>query len=363
MSNVETEMPSTYPMNGGEGAYSYSKNSYFQRATTNVLKAMIDEAIIEKLDVEAHVSSCPATIRLADLGCSVGPNTFIAMQNAINAIQTNLTSRGLLTEMPEFQVFFNDHAANDFNTLFKSLPPEKPFYAAGVPGSFHGRLFPDSSLHFVHSQYALQWLSRIPDAMSNRNSLAWNKGKIHCTNASETVCNAYAGQFNKDMEAFLKARAEEVTAGGIVVLTMPGKPDDVPYSKIPVCLMYDLIGLSLMDMAKEGTISEEQVDCFNLPLYTASPAEIARLVKMDGSFHIEKMELLNTQTRYEGGVNAQEIVIHLRAGLEGIISKHFGSEIVGELFRRLMEKTREFSHLLDSSYKEGTLMFVVLKHH
>lgn len=105
------------------------------------------------------------------------------------------------------------------------------------------------------------------------------------------------------------------------------------------------------------------MDCFNLPLYPASPAEIARLVEMDGSFHIEKMELLNTQTRYEGGVNAQEIAIHLRAGMEGIISKHFGCEIVDELFRRLAEKTREFSHLLGSSYKERTLMFVVLKRH
>ncbi|KAI6686014.1 hypothetical protein NL676_031927 [Syzygium grande] len=324
---------------------------------------MIDEAIIEKLDIEAYVSSSPATIRLADFGCSVGPNTFIAMQNAVHAIQKNLTSKGLPTGMPEFQVFFNDHAANDFNTLFKSLPPEKPYYAAGVPASFHGRLFPESSLHFVHSQYALQWLSRIPDAISNRNSPAWNKGKIHCTNASEAVCEAYAGQFHMDMEAFLKYRAEEITSGGISVLTMPGKPDEVSYSKIPVCVMCDLIGLSLMDMAKEGIISEEQVDCFNLPLYPASPAEIARLVEMDGSFHIEKMELLNTQTKYEGGVNAQEIVIHLRAGLEGIISKHFGSKIVDELFRRLVEKTREFSHLLESCYKEGTLMFVVLKRH
>lgn len=68
-----------------------------------------------------------------------------------------------------------------------------------------------------------------------------------------------------------------------------------------------------------------------MPLYPASPAEIAWLVKMDGSFHIEKMELLNTQTRYEGGVHAQDIVIHLRAGLEGIISKHFGSKIVDEV--------------------------------
>ncbi|XP_018724471.1 probable S-adenosylmethionine-dependent methyltransferase At5g38100 [Eucalyptus grandis] len=127
--------------------------------------------------------------------------------------------------------------------------------------------------------------------------------------------------------------------------------------------MYDLIGLSLMDMAKEGIISEEQVDCFNMPLYPASPREIAQLVKMDGSFHIEKMELLNTQTRYEGGLHAQDIVIHLRAGLEGIISKHFRSEIIDELFRRLVEKTQDFSHLLESSYKEGTLMFIVLKRH
>lgn len=59
-----------------------------------------------------------------------------------------------------------------------------------------------------------------------------------------------------DMEAFLKYRAEEITSGGIVVLTMPGKPDEVSYSKIPVCVMYDLIGLSLMDMAKEVWLSQ-----------------------------------------------------------------------------------------------------------
>lgn len=236
-------------------------NTILQRATTNVLKAMIDEAIIEKLDLEVCVSSGPATICLADLGCSVGPNTFIAMQNAIHAIQKNLTSKGLLTEMPEFQVFFNDHAANDFNTLFKSLPPERPYYAAGVPGSFHRRLFPKSSLHFVHSQYALQWLSKTPDALLDRNSPAWNKGKIHCTNASEAVCNAYAGQFSKDMEGFLKSRAEEIAVGGLVVLTMPGKPDDVPYSNIPVCVMYDFIGLSLMDMAKEVWYRDISYSC------------------------------------------------------------------------------------------------------
>lgn len=51
------------------------------------LSAMIDEAITHNLDRGLSRSS-GNTIRLADLGCSVGPNTFFAMQNTVKAIQT-----------------------------------------------------------------------------------------------------------------------------------------------------------------------------------------------------------------------------------------------------------------------------------
>ena len=89
--------------------------------------------------------------------------------------------------MPEFQVFFNDHTSNDFNTLFTSLPPERPYFATGVPGSFHGRLFPNSSLDFVHSSYALQILSKVPKELLNKNSAAWNKGRVHYASAPDEV--------------------------------------------------------------------------------------------------------------------------------------------------------------------------------
>ena len=36
-----------------------------------------------------------------------------------------------------------------------------PYFVAGVPGSFYGRLFPRNSLHFAHSSYCLMWLSQV----------------------------------------------------------------------------------------------------------------------------------------------------------------------------------------------------------
>lgn len=82
------------------------------------------------------------------------------MQNIIDSVELKFQH-----ECPaaiEFQVFFNDHSDNDFNTLFKSLPQSRSYYAAGVPGSFYSSLFPKSSLHFVHSSYTLHWLSKVP---------------------------------------------------------------------------------------------------------------------------------------------------------------------------------------------------------
>jgi len=74
---------------------------------------------------------------------------------------------------PEYKIFFNDVSGNDFNNIFKSLDNFKeklqdeiktkmgPCYFFGVPGSFYSRVFPDQSLHFIHSSYSLHWLSKV----------------------------------------------------------------------------------------------------------------------------------------------------------------------------------------------------------
>ncbi len=201
------------------------------------------------------------------MGCSVGPNTFVAVQNIIDAVNLKYQSQGHRT--PEFQVFFNDHALNDFNTLFTSLPPDRLYYAAGVPGSFHSRIFPSASLHFVIISYALHCLSRVPKEVLDKTSPAYNKGRIHYSNSSDKVVEAYAAQYAKDMECFLNARAQEVVCGGLVAIIVPGCPNGIPHSQIFVNMWYELFWSCLLDMVQKVIYHPFVGKYFNFDGYVA----------------------------------------------------------------------------------------------
>ena len=106
---------------------------------------LMNEGIKEKLDFKSPCSDSSniCTFRIADFGCSVGPNTFFAVEKIMEAVEQKYQACQFQNFPPlEFQVFFNDVTANDFNTLFKTLPSYRKYLAAGVPGTFYGRLFP-----------------------------------------------------------------------------------------------------------------------------------------------------------------------------------------------------------------------------
>ena len=91
---------------------------------------IISKGIAEKLELSNFPGS--KVFRVADLGCSVGPNTFLAVQNIVDSVEHKYKRQGLGHLLPEFQVFFNDHVSNDFNQLFTSLPPKRRYYSTGV---------------------------------------------------------------------------------------------------------------------------------------------------------------------------------------------------------------------------------------
>lgn len=108
---------------------------------------------------------------IADLGCSSGMNTLLVASSIIDTIHEVCKENNHKT--PQIQVCLNDLFENDFNNLFKILPnfykilkEDKgenfaPCFVSAVPGSFYDRLFPNRSLHFVHSSYSIHWLSQV----------------------------------------------------------------------------------------------------------------------------------------------------------------------------------------------------------
>ncbi|CAN0877029.1 Loganic acid O-methyltransferase, partial [Linum grandiflorum] len=211
-----------------------------QKLAGNVTKDSIHEAIKNKLDLKSFTTSSPV-IQIADLGCSVGSNTLDSVQDLIHVIK-QLAHHEDNPPNLEFQVFFNDLPSNDFNALFAALPPSRDYFAAGVPGSFHERLFPPASLHVVQIYYSIHWLSKAPNSIPNR-------GRIHYVGACDAVLEAYKEQWRRDIGRFLAARATEVVGGGMVVVVTPSLPDGMDYRMLANGIMFDCMGSILMELA------------------------------------------------------------------------------------------------------------------
>lgn len=141
---------------------------YTQQKAISLTNDIREEAITSFYCKKLPITS----LAIADFGCSSGPNTLLVVSDIIKVVKK--LCRQLNHESPEYNVFLNDLPGNDFNNLFTSLDTFKaklcgemestkmgPCYFFGVPGSFYGRVFPNRSLHFVHSSYSLQWLSKV----------------------------------------------------------------------------------------------------------------------------------------------------------------------------------------------------------
>ncbi|VVA31496.1 PREDICTED: salicylate [Prunus dulcis] len=316
----------------------------FQRAVISTVKPIVDASI-----EELCCTLFPECLKIADLGCSSGPNTLLVVSDIIDNIRN--TFQKLNRPPPSLQAFLNDLPRNDFNTVFRSLPgfykkldeePEKklgPCFIAGMPGSFYGRLFPDNSLHFVHSSYALMWISEVPKGLVTKEGEALNKGNIYIAKTSPpAVFKQYLEQFKRDFTVFLRSRAEELVPGGSMVLTTMGsiKSDD------PLCI-WEFVGTKLNDMVLEGLIEEEKLDTFNMPYYAPTTKEIEEVIEAEGSFILQNLEVFkNDWDSYVKQANsgldkktrAAIFATDIRAVGEPILASQFGEAPMDDLFRR-----------------------------
>ncbi|XVF81955.1 hypothetical protein PTKIN_Ptkin16aG0003800 [Pterospermum kingtungense] len=339
-------------MNAADHEFSYADNS-------NPQKAVISKArpILEKSIGDVFSKTLPSCMKVADLGCSSGPNTFQTVSQVIETIHGICQQEQL--KFPEFEVLLNDLPENDFNAVFRSIPAfleslkrekgdnmvqELNCFIAGVPGSFYHRLFPTRSLHFIHSSYSVHWLSKVPDGLEN------NKGNIYMARSSPpNVFKAYADQFRSDFSNFLSLRSKEMMPQGLMVLICMGRkypnPSNQDYG-------WELLAKSLYDLAQEGLVKETDADSFNLPLYTPCKEEIAEIVEKEGSFDIKELQVLEvasidllTKNYEQLGTNREYLKVWVtqmaktaansaRAAFEPILCSHFGDAIIDKLFTK-----------------------------
>ncbi|XP_022773998.1 benzoate carboxyl methyltransferase-like [Durio zibethinus] len=330
-------------MNEGDKEISYANNSLLQKTVILKTRRVLEDTI---KDLSSNV--LPTCIKVADFGCSSGPNTFSTISEIVDVVH-EIYRRAQL-KFPKFQVFLNDLPGNDLTTIFRSVPAvldelkrEKGDLfghctISGVSGSIYGRLFPSRSLHPIHSSCSVHWLSKVPDGVEN------NKWNIYMAKSSPpNVFKAYAKQFQEDFSLFLRMLSEEIKPRGHMVLTLMGRRNPDPSTEF---YGWELLATSLCDLVGEGLVKEADLDSFNLPQYTPYKEEVREIIQEEGSFELDRLEVFEVDWDKKQDINNNGLVLDkyergqklaniVRAIKEHLLACHFGDAIIDRLFARL----------------------------
>ncbi|CAN6229957.1 unnamed protein product [Urochloa humidicola] len=338
LANTAVQQPATKNvlcMEGGQGDASYVNNSQAQSRTFQKMVHVLKETL-DRLQLAGQHGRPKKRLTAADLGCSCGQNALL-IADLIVQHMADLYAAGSHPP-PEFCLFFNDLPSNDFNTLFHLLPDSaaaatnrngsRPrYFAAGVPGSFYDRLFPESSVNVFTSTFSLHWLSQVPTEVVDERSKAYNKGKVFVHGASGATGAAYKRQFQSDLARFLRCRATELKRGGAVFLVCLGRPSSAaPTDQGSVRFLFGaMFQDSWHDLVREGFMDGE---------------------KMDGSFRINRLELVMGSPpavdRPDDPASVGRTVANNERSLLGaLVDAHVGKALGDQLFDRLRRRAEE----------------------
>ncbi|ESQ28706.1 hypothetical protein EUTSA_v10019552mg [Eutrema salsugineum] len=317
-------------MIGGEGPESYNQHSSYQRALLEAAKEKMNEAISSKLSLDLISDE----FSVADFGCASGPNTFVAVQNIIDAVADKYrkeTGQNPADNI-EFQVLFNDFTTNDFNTL--------------------------PSFHIGVINYAFHFTSKIPKGITNRDSPSWNRD-MHCTGFNGAVKKAYLDQYSADTKDLLDARAEELVPGGLMLIFGSCLRDGIKMSETSKGIVMDFIGDAFNDLAQHGVIEQDKVNSFSTPLYIAEEGEIRQIIKENGKFTIEAFEdIIHPNSEFL--LDPKILAVSFRASYGAFLAAQFRADTMRKAFELVKVKAREqFTRLKNA--KPGMQYLIVLR--
>ncbi|BBN11482.1 hypothetical protein MPTK1_5g12260 [Marchantia polymorpha subsp. ruderalis] len=339
-------------MTKGTGAMSYAENSNWHA----MCMEKIWPTVLELVDSMKLPDDDMSIITIADLGCAPGRNTI----NNVETVLKRVKERYRNGHIPEFQAFFQDLYDTDFNTLFQlfknsvatiaeNVPETLKYFPAGVPGSFYGRVFPRSSVHFVMSTFALHWISKVPSSVLDKTSEDYNGGKIEHERASRATIDAYARQGDVDLRNFLDARVEEMATGGLMLLVFGVRKVYYPYCNTMVNEVKERIWDELVS---EGKVDSGLRGSFNNFMHFHYLKDVEQILNSYSEKLIVEKEYVFPFFLYPQNMTAREKAARhasLNRGLyTSMLEDHFGEDITNLYIAR-------YEQALLEGFESGTL--------
>jgi len=232
------------------------KGAYNRSSSVQAVGSLPALALLGRAARAVPLAPSPNVVNIADYGSSEGQNSLAPMTAAIGAIRERVgTERSIF-------IFHIDVPGNDFTALFETLANDPHSYlredpaifAAAIGRSYFEQILPMSSVTLGWSAWAVQWLSRVPCAISDQVQIAYSH--------DAAARSAFAQQAAEDWRTFLTMRSRELRAGGaLVVLTMAtDDAGDFGYRQV-VDALYGALG----DMVDRGLIRNEEFRKMAIP--------------------------------------------------------------------------------------------------
>ena len=319
---------------GMRGGGYYDSHSEYQRAV-----AESGAELIKRCVAATPLPDEGESYVVADYGCSTGANSIKAVTWAAEAV------RARNANVP-VAVLHNDVPTNDFNQLFANLrnaphsyvelhPPALPLASAA---SFFGPAAPERSVHLGMSFSAAHWLSSQPQVVVPRS--------FYFADAVGDARRALEYQAAEDWRSFLRARSCELVAGGRLFVQMIGTTDDgqVTASKLMRAMAEVAEG-----MVADGTLGQDAVDRYLLPVYARTAAEARRPLvddaELSAALSVEEIRVDRVANPYlemwradgDGAVYGTSYAAFVRGFTESSLRLHLLSSdtLVDDYFKRL----------------------------
>ncbi|KAK2990143.1 hypothetical protein RJ640_007545 [Escallonia rubra] len=89
----------------------------------------------------------------------------------------------------------------------------------------------------------------------------------------------------------------------------------------------------------KGLVTEALVDSLNLSIYIPDASELKRVIASNKHLELLKMEKVYFPPMFASPEKVLACSRHIRATMEGILCKHFGSQIMDQLFEKSSERS------------------------